>query len=144
MNFFKIHTNKDELEGTGYFEIGSGKYPQTHWNEGFIFINEYGFEFAEGIIKRHYPEFDHYSMDNDVPSTIAGKIEDEWREASNKLYGKSVEEMINILGLEKTIRDSMKQDWIDESELITTMLRELSDWMKQFRQNQDWVCILGI
>lgn len=139
---YKIRTKKGELDSTGYMEIGPGRYSGSHWNEGFIFVWEDAFGFAEGIVQTHFPD-DHFSM-NDIPSDIAAKIADDWRHASEAIRTLSLPEASQLLNLQASFRSSMEEELGQDCESISGMLAELADWLRSFHRKSEWICILGM
>ena len=85
---YRVRRAKSELESTGYIEIGPGKYSGEHWQDGFLFIWEDAFGMAEGILTKHFPKYDHFSM-NYIPKDIGQKIVAEWRDVADRLPGMS-------------------------------------------------------
>ena len=56
---YRVRRTKAELDSSGYMEIGPGQYSGKHWQDGFLFVWEDAFGMAEGIIVKHYPDYDH-------------------------------------------------------------------------------------
>ena len=140
---YRIRRKKSELKGTGYVEIGRGKYSGKHWRDGNVFIHEEAFTMATGIIVNHYLEYNPFG-DNDIPKNIGMEITAEWREVANQLYYMSDSQVRHALNL-----DMLDRKWIDtviashKAEIID-MLRELADRCDEFYDKKDWIRILGI
>ena len=77
---YNIYRNVADLDSTGLFEIGPGRYSGKHWQDRFVFVWEDAFACAEGIVIRHFPDYDHFSM-NDIQSDVGLKITSAWRNA---------------------------------------------------------------
>ena len=52
---YRIRRNPEELDSTGYVEIGPGEYSGHHWQKSFLFVWEDAFVHAEGIVRKHFP-----------------------------------------------------------------------------------------
>lgn len=111
----KIITDKNELEGTCYFEILPGKYNGECWKDNSIFLDEEVFDLIEPAFERHVPNYDHYVF-TDVSKEQWNKILDDL--ASQKF-------------------DS-KQD--DTEKLID----ELTVWVRRQLENEDYLAVLGL
>ncbi len=140
---YRVRRRKSELESTGYMEIGPGKYSGEHWQDGFLFIWEDAFGMAEGILTKHFPKYDHFSM-NDIPKDIGQKIVAEWRDVADRLPGMSPEQAHTALNLSAPYRDRLDSEVEPHREEIARMLRELADACGGFYSREDWVCILGM
>ncbi len=57
----------------GYVEIGPGVYSGKHWQDGFLFVEEKAFLLAAGIVAKHFPDYDHFSMNN-LPNVIGRRV----------------------------------------------------------------------
>jgi len=128
--------------GGGFIEIGPGKYSRKHWQHGFIFIHDLAFTLAEGIIMKHYSDYDHYGT-NDIPKEVGMIITGEWREVSNQLNKMSNEQVRTVLNLGSYGRLIDDEIALHKTEIIR-MLSELADKIDEFYDKNNWVCILGI
>jgi hypothetical protein len=140
---YRIRRDPSELDSTGYMEIGPGKYSGQHWQPGFLFLWEDAFGMAEGIVARHVPNYDHFSM-TDVPKEVGQKIVAEWREAAQDLADMSAEEIRTALNLVATYHERLESEVDAHKAEIANMLRELADACSEFYERGDWVCILGM
>ncbi len=140
---YEIRRNKDELDSTGYMEIGPGKYSGKHWQEGFIFVWEDAFSMAEGIVMKYFKDYDHFGM-NDIPKEIGISISSEWFKAASTLNYTSEEKYQELLNLDAVYRNNMATEVSENKQSIIKMLNELAQSFEQFYQTEDWVCILGV
>ncbi len=140
---YEIRRNKDELDSTGYMEIGPGKYSGKHWQEGFIFVWEDAFSMAEGIVIKYFKDYDHFGM-NDIPKEIGISISSEWFKAASTLNYTSEEKYQELLNLDAVYRNNMATEVSENKQSIIKMLNELAQSFEQFYQTEDWVCILGV
>jgi hypothetical protein len=101
---YRVRRESSELDSTGYVEIGPGKYAGKHWQDGFLFVWEDAFAMAEGIVAKHVPNYDHFSM-TDIPKEVGRKVIAEWRAAADRLPGMSVDEARAALNLQSSYRD---------------------------------------
>jgi hypothetical protein len=76
---YRVRRETSELDSTGYVEIGPGKYDGTHSQDGFLFVWEDAFDMAEGIVAKHVPTYDHFSI-TDIPKEVGQKVIAEWRD----------------------------------------------------------------
>lgn len=117
---YRIRRNKQDLDSTGYVEIGPGKYSGQHWQQGFLFVREDAFGLAEGIVTKHFPEYDHLSM-NDMPKIVGRKIAAEWREVAPRIAGMTAAEVRSALNL---------PDWYAELEIeLTSSQSEITNML---------------
>ena len=140
---YRVRREKSELDSTGYMEVGPGKYSGKHWQEGFLFIWEDAFGMAEGVLAKHVPNYDHFSM-TDVPKDAGLKVVAEWREIADRLADMSPQEVQGALKLAASYRDRLDSEVVAHSAEIAGMLRELAAACGSFYEREDWVCILGM
>lgn len=129
---FQIHYTKD-FKGSCYIEVGPGAYDGKHWQPDFVFIDEDSFCVTEGIVRKHFPAYDHYGM-NSIPEEQAHIIVAEWKNAAHALITSS-EPVSELLGL--GYRDS------DRTE-IARFLQELAGICETFIESKSSFCILGL
>jgi hypothetical protein len=130
---YAIHRNPRELDSTAYIEIGPGRYARKHWQDGFVFVWEDAFAMAEGILARHFPEYDHFNV-NDVPSVVGRAVVAEWRAAAEALATLSLAEASGVLNLEACYRNGLEEEIGTHRGEIRTMLLELADEFERFYQ----------
>jgi hypothetical protein len=138
---YRIYRNKNELESTGYIEIGPGKYTGAHWQEGFLFVWEDAFGMAEGILAKHLPEYDHLSM-NDLPRNIGRFVTAEWRDAARRLAGMSPKDVRRLLNLGASYGERLDDEVIRHCANIAGLLSELADACDGFYERNEWVCVM--
>jgi hypothetical protein len=140
---YEIIRKWSEQDSTGYMEIGPGKYSGKHWQDGFLFIKEDSFGIAEGIVMKHFKDYDHYGM-NDIPKDIGDIIATEWANVASALNETSGEECMELLNLDIVYRASMQKEVAENKEQIINLLMELANAFQQYYRKEEWVCILGM
>lgn len=139
---YLLRRSKQELSSTNFLEIGPGKYVGNHWQEGFLFVWDGAFVVAEGILSKHFPEYDHYAM-NDLPEEIGEKVIAEWRAVARQLERLELADARRALNLANADPD-LDHELVAHRRDIARMLRELSDECEKFYQQSEWICVLGI
>ena len=124
-------------------EIGPGRYSGKHWQDGFVFVWEDAFGMAEGILAKHLPGYDHFSM-TDVPKDVGVKVITEWRSVANRLIDMSPEEARGALNLAASYRERLDSELAGHRAEIAVMLRELADACGAFYEQEEWICVLGM
>lgn len=139
---YRLRHRKEELVSTNFLEIGPGKYVGAHWQEGFLFVWDDAFIVAEGILAKHFPDFDHYAMNN-LPEEIGEKVIAEWRDVANRLDRLDPAAARRALHL---VNDDpeLDRELATRRHEIARMLRELADECEKFYQQSEWICVLGI
>lgn len=140
---YRIYRKKADLDSTAYIEIGPGKYSGQHWQDDFLFVSEDAFGMAEGIVRKHSPEYDHFSM-NDIPRTAGQKVITEWRDVAGKIKNMNPDEIRAALNLNASYRDYLEAQVLSHSDEIVYMLSELAERCDDFYERENWVCILGM
>jgi hypothetical protein len=140
---FRIYRKEEDIDSTGYIEIGPGKYSGKHWNEGFLFIWEDAFGMAEGIIAKHFPDYDHFSM-NDLSKVTGQRIIADWREVATKMESMTPDEIHSALNLDASYRTRLDEEIVSSRDQIAEMLGKLADECNGFYQKEDWICVLGV
>jgi len=124
-------------------EIGPGKYSGDHWQDGFIFILDDSFSLMEGIIERHFPEYDHYGM-NDIPRESGLAIASDLRIASLTLGDTNPKDSLDI-----SVLFGIQSRWgeralVDHRGELQIMLDEVAATLEQAYLTGDYACILGM
>ena len=124
-------------------EVGPGRYSGAHWTDGFLFVWEDAFGMAEGILAKHFPDYDHFGI-NDVPKATGLKFIEEWEQVANALDRVSPLQAAEMLNLAASYRSGLEDEIATHADAITSMLRELSRECRQFYQTAEWICVLGM
>lgn len=141
---YNIYRNVADLDSTGLFEIGPGRYSGKHWQDRFVFVWEDAFACAEGIVIRHFPDYDHFSM-NDIQSDVGLKITSAWRNASMKLGSvRDSSEAAELLNIKEAYRNHLEPIAFSDRLKIVAMLSQLADECESFYKSDEWICILGM
>lgn len=139
---YLLRRSKEQLVSTNFLEIGPGKYVGAHWQDGFLFVWDDAFVVAEGILRKHFPEFDHYAM-NDLPEEVGEKVIAEWRAVAAQLERLNPADARRALNLDGTDPE-LDRELATRRKEIARMLRELADECEKFYQQSEWICVLGI
>lgn len=139
---YQLRRSKGELASTNFLEIGPGRYVGAHWQEGFLFVWDEAFVVAEGILSKHFPDYDHYAM-NDLPEEIGEKVIAEWRSVARQLDRLDVADARRALNLANADPE-LDHELATHRRDIARMLRELADECEKFYQKSEWICVLGI
>lgn len=131
------------LDSTGYMEIGSGRYSGKHWQDGFLFVWEDAFGMAEGILARHFADYDHFGM-NEIPKATGMKVIEEWQQTASTLHGANSAEAAQLLNLDAAYRAGLENEIAEHGGAIAAMLEELATECRSFYQVEDWICVLGV
>lgn len=140
---YRIRHNREELDSTGYMEIGPGKYTGAHWQDGFAFVGGDAFGVAEGIVAKHFPNYDHLQM-NDIPKGIAVKVVSEWRLVADRLPNLDPSEIQRELNLAAPCLADLVAEVESHRLAVANFLRSIADECERFLRQSDWMCILGI
>jgi hypothetical protein len=139
---YLLRRHKEQLDSTNFLEIGPGKYAGAHWQDGFLFVWDDAFVVAEGIVRKHFPGFDHYAM-NDLPEEVGEKVIAEWRAVAGQLEQMTPDRARQALNLPDDDPE-LDRELATRRRDIARMLRELADECEKFYQQSEWICVLGI
>jgi hypothetical protein len=140
---YLIRRKATGLDSTAYMEIGPGRYSGKHWQEGFLFVGEDAFKMAEGILARHFPDYDHFAM-NQIPMEVGMKIIDEWQQAADALHHAIPSEAARLLRLDASRHAGLENEITRHADAIAAMLKELSSECRAFYERDGWICVLGM
>ncbi len=140
---YEIRRKKSDLDSTGYMEIGPGKYSGKHWQDGFLFVCENSFGVAEGIIMKHFKDYDHYGINN-IPKEEGLSISSEWLHVASALKNAGKDECQKLLNLDVVYKKYMEAEVFENRASIIKLLVELSNSFEQFYKMEEWICILGV
>jgi len=139
----RIRRQKSELDSTAYVEVGPGKYSGQHWQAGFLFVTEDAFGVAEGIVARHFAQYDHFGM-NEIPRTIGSQIVRDWSVTAKHLPTMERDEALDALNIAQTFSKRLGDQVIPNRMEISAMLDELATEVGSYYEREEWVCILGL
>lgn len=140
---YKIRREKEELESTGFIEIGPGRCTGKHWQDGCLFIWEDSFGMAEGIILKHFKDYDHMS-ENEIPKQTMMNIIREWKTAATLISKEDLENSWKILNGHQMYAAYLKDELKENIEQIKEMLIELAAECESFCRNDKWIFVLGV
>jgi hypothetical protein len=139
----RIRREKTELDSTAYVEIGPGKYSGRHWQPGFLFVSEEAFGVAEGIVARHFAQYDHFGM-NEIPRAIGSQIVRDWSLTATRLPTMARDEALDSLNIAQTFSKRLDDQVIPNRKELAAMLNELAAEVGAYYEREEWVCILGL
>lgn len=140
---YRIRQSSEELESTGFIEIGPGKFNGKHWNKGFIFIWEDAFGMAEGIISKHNSDYDHFAF-NDLNKQQGNLIIQDWKKAADLIDNNDLESALIVLNANDTYGSEMIDELKDFKDSIQQMLVGLCTFCEEHYRTNDWMCVLGV
>ncbi len=138
---YLVRHSPQELESTCYVEIGPGAYAGKHWQDGFTFVPDEAFAFAQGVVSYNFPSYDPYGI-NELPSGVALAVAAEIHSAIPQIG--NVESAIAALRLSQFRTTSFQSELRASSAEIGKMLGEVASALHQSAQGQECVCILGM
>ncbi|MFP4346456.1 MAG: hypothetical protein ACLFU8_17355 [Anaerolineales bacterium] len=145
MSKIRLIRDKEQLEGTLYFEILPGEYKGRCWNEGSLFVDEEVFAYLEPIIEEHAPHFDHYAFVEIPPETWYLIIADLRDLRADLAEAESIEELRGRVGF---IFAGSERDFADHFEENRDSLRELLGelivWLEDALETHATISLLGI
>ena len=140
---YKIIKDKNKLCGTNYIEIGSGKFAGKYWQNSSLFIHEYDFNVAEGIVAKFFKEYDCYGINN-IPKETGITILSQWRKAAEAIDKTKKQKYYTLLNLSAVNNAVLTEEIFKNKEAIKKMLNELADEVEKFYKNSNWINILGL
>jgi hypothetical protein len=140
---FVVRQEPESLGSTGFVEVCPGRYSGRHWQQGCIFIWEDSFTVAEGILRAHFPDYDHLAM-NDIPRTVGLLVVEDWRSAARDLVEATLDQSFEILKLEGWQRDYLKEELQERRTETSRMLLQLADKVSTYYKDEEWVSVLGV
>ena len=140
---FTIRRDPSALESTGFVEICPGPYQGKHWQPGCVFVWEDAFGFAEGAIRNHLPDYDHFGM-NDIPQAIGVRIVHEWRHAADPISSGALKDVVAALDTRQIFSTTLVDRVQAQPEEIRDMLLGLAEVVEHFYETQDVISVLGV
>jgi hypothetical protein len=125
---------------TAFIEICPGRYTGVHFRKGCLFVDEDAFIYAEGILRKHFPAYDPYDM-QDIPKEVWHAIAADWASAADGLTCLSALEAMRRLGLKWPLDPD---EWSQHSQPVSAMLRALAQESLALGASEDWICVLGV
>jgi hypothetical protein len=145
MTQIELITSVEDLNGTWYFEFYRGEFRGDHWNSDSVYLDADLFDFVERVFHTQMPEFAKYG-----PTTISGrrieklaKALDEFAAAVNRAETPDAIWRPNK-GLFIEDLSEKLDDWTTAKRQLSTMLRDLSRWLRGIAARSEPVTILGI
>jgi hypothetical protein len=140
---YAVYRDPTTLPSTGFMEIGPGKYSGKHWQRGFLFIWFDAFIIAEGILLRHFSEYDHLGM-NDIPRQCGEAIVSELRSAAETLVSADEDTAFACLSLPAWINSDFGAELALHRVEMQAMLNEIASALETVYQTEGFACVLGM
>jgi hypothetical protein len=140
---YRIRRAKSELDSTGYIEIAAGKHTGAHGQDGSLFVREDAFTAVEGVVARHFPDYDHCAM-NDIPKDVGNRIISEWREIAEWMPVMKPDEVRVALNVATWFGASFDDEITNQRAALIELLRGLADGCDDFYSRGEWFCVLGV
>lgn len=139
---FDVIYHVADLHGhTVVTEIGPGKF-KRYLQEGFIFIDDADFTYAEGVVKKYFPKYDHWRPNN-ISKTIGLKIAKEWREVAEQLRHADKKQIKDVMHSLNNVNEWHENYMNENRENISSMLIKMADFLEGILKTNKWFCILG-
>ena len=133
------------LNGTVYFEFLRGRYQDTCWQPGSVFLDEDSFGYIERYFQKHLPSYDHYSF-----VQVNGSL---WRDILSDLRS-----LVDFLGTDPSAPElshrisyfsleaesNFFSDRSGNVARLRTTVRELCDWVEENLPEYEMISVLGI
>ena len=140
---YRIRHAKSELDSKSYVEIASGRYSGARRQDGSIFVAEDSFTVVEGVIARHFSDYDHGAM-NDIPKDVGSRIVAEWREIAEWLPVLKVDEARVALNMATSFGRGFDDELTKHRAAVIELLRGLAESCEGFYSRGEWICVLGV
>jgi hypothetical protein len=142
----KLITNKEELEGTAYFELLPGRFNGKFWNNNAVFMSESSFGFMEDVINKHYADYDHYDCSMNIHRDIWMLI------ITNLQYRKAIideamdpEVLIAACRfLDQYTIGNLRKNWDNDKQEIQALFESTLSWLQQTLQMHEYIVLMGL
>lgn len=105
---YTVYRRRVDLDSPAYMEVGCGIQPVDDYHiDGNLFIEEHGFGFLEGVIYKHFSEYDHYGIFNNIPIETARLIVNDWKGAVTLIHSGKLDEAFSLLNLRVDFRSQL-------------------------------------
>jgi hypothetical protein len=139
---YRIRRAKSDLDSTAYIEIAAGKYTGERWREGSLFVSDDAFTAVEGVVARHFPDYEH-SATNDIPKEVGHRIIAEWREIAEWMPVMKPDEVRVALNVATWFGASFDEQITNQRADFIGLLRGLADGCDELYSRGEWLCVLG-
>ncbi len=144
MEYIKAISNKEELEGTCYFEFQVGKFDNQFWCSESLYIHEYPFHLIQKRIEKYVLNFDYYGV------TVVHK--NNWQKILNDFQNilpkisqtQSYTELNKILTLQDYYEKSYSEKFNEIKKLIYKMIEDIIIWLEANSVKHSLFSILGM
>ena len=145
MDPIRLIRDKDELQGTCYFEFLPGEYQDQCWNDGSVFLAEDVFGLIEPIVARHEQRFDHHGFVGIRRPVWQPIIADLQRLAERANHAASVADLAGGVGfLFATSQTGFAKRFRSNADALARMSRELAGWLREQLLEYECISVLGI
>ena len=142
----KLITNKEELEGTAYFELLPGRFNNKFWNGNAVFMSESSFGFMEDIVSKHYADYDHYdcvmNIHRDIWMLIITDLQ--YRKA---IIDEAMDAEILISEcsfLHKYMIGEFQKNWNTYKQSIQGLFESTLCWLQKTLEMHEYIVLMGL
>ncbi len=142
----KLITNKEELEGTAYFELLPGRFDNKFWNDNAVFMSESSFSFMEDIVSKHYADYDHYSCSMNIHCDIWMLITTDLQHRK-VIIDKAMSAEILISEcrfLDNYTIGELQKNWNAYKEQIQGLFESTLCWLQKTLEMHEYIVLMGL
>ena len=141
---YKLISDKNELDGTCYFEFLPGKYQDKCWNDNSVFLTLDMIEIIEDLLEKSNEKYDYYDFiyfDNEQINILENELSKRLIEIKNSQYKLDGKRFKNIKDNEKYY-EKMNKDIERNRNNIIEMLEKFIFWINLNKDNG--ITVLGM
>jgi len=141
---YKLISDKNELDGTCYFEFLPGKYKDKCWNDNSVFLTLDIIEIIEDLLEKSNEKYDYYDFiyfDNEQISILENELSKRLIEIKNSEYKLDGKRFKNIKDNEKYYKKINKDIERNRNNIIE-MLEKFIFWINLNKDNG--ITVLGM
>lgn len=140
----ELITDKNELEGTCYFEFAPGRYSKKHWQEGWVYLEEDVMYLLEPVFIKIMPGFDWYSM-NEISRYQWFLIVDELKKLKESLKKATVISDIEIpMRFHGEFEKAFVENFEDCKNATVRLITDLCKWLNIQLKTHEVISVLGL
>ena len=141
---YKLISDKNELDGTCYFEFLPGKYKDKCWNDNSVFLTLDIIEIIEDLLEKSNEKYDYYDFiyfDNEQISILENELSKRLIEIKNSEYKLDGKRFKSIKDNEKYYKKINKDIERNRNNIIE-MLEKFIFWINLNKDNG--ITVLGM
>ncbi len=144
MENIKVIRNKEELEGTCYYEFQLGKFENEFWKEGSLYIDENAFQLILKRLEKYILNFNYYGV-TVVHKNNWRKIITDFKEILPEIFKtKNYIELNKIVCLDGYYERLYLERFDEMKNLIYKMIEDVIIWLEENIVKYSLFSILGI